>query len=129
MKKKKNQIENDQFIEVYEMSIEFLGLNEDLGHKINIRDLIRNKINNQKPAEKFREIDSQIENGIPKLSSVLIDGLGSRRFYKELKNINDETDYKVKYDVGMIFNQLITFIDKVIKNSKNGYNGYKVDVK
>jgi len=58
MKKKKKVIENDQFIEVMENSLELIAFNHTLAKKINIRDLIRNKINNQKPAEKFADIDS-----------------------------------------------------------------------
>jgi len=58
MKKKKKEIENDQFIEVMENSLELIAFNYSLAKKINIRDLIRNKINGQKPAEKFADIDS-----------------------------------------------------------------------
>lgn len=58
MKKKKKEIENDQFIEVMENSLELIAFNYTLAKKINIRDLIRNKINGQKPAEKFADIDS-----------------------------------------------------------------------
>lgn len=58
MKKKKKEIENDQFIEVMENSLELIAFNYTLAKKINIRDLIRNKINGQKPADKFADIDS-----------------------------------------------------------------------
>ena len=44
MRKKVKQLGDDQFTEVLENSIEFLRMNEELAHKINIRDLIKNKI-------------------------------------------------------------------------------------
>ena len=103
MKKKRKNIEDDQFIEITEHSLELIAFNYQLAKKINIRDLVRNKINGQKPAEKFADIDSQVENTLPKLTSVILDNLGLKKFYKTLKDLNDETDYKVKYDVGMIF--------------------------
>ena len=45
-RKKLKQISDDQWVEVMENSLEFLQLNYELAKKINIRDLIRNKINN-----------------------------------------------------------------------------------
>ena len=112
-----------------ENSLEFIAFNYQLAKKINIRDLVRNKINGQKPAEKFADIDSQVENTLQKLTSVILDNLGLRKFHKDLKEMNDETDYKVKYDTGMIFIQLLGFINQVIKNSQNGYLGYKFQVR
>lgn len=53
MKKKKKVIEPEQWIEVMEMSLEMIAFNYTLAKKISIRDLVRNKINGQKPAEKF----------------------------------------------------------------------------
>mgnify|MGYP006108910211 FL=1 len=41
-----------------ENSLEMIAFNYTLAKKINIRDLVRNKVNGQKPAEKFADIDS-----------------------------------------------------------------------
>ena len=75
-----------------------MQLNYELAKKINIRDLVRNKIGGGKPAAKFADIDSQVENTIPKLTSVLLYLLSRGKFYNELKEMNEETQSKVKYD-------------------------------
>lgn len=74
-----------------ETSLEFFQLNYELAKKINIRDLVRNKINNQKPAAKFADIDAQVENTIPKLTSVLCHLLSRGKFYNELKEMNEDS--------------------------------------
>ena len=87
----KPQIEDDQFIEILEVSKEFQKLNEDLAHKTTIRDLIKNKIARQKPEEQFEHIDQQMENAFTKLATVLFQSIGSTNFYNELKRLNDVT--------------------------------------
>lgn len=48
---------------------------------------------------------------------------------KELIEMNQESQGRVKYDQHTLFHQLLVFTDRVIKNSKNGYLGYKVEYK
>lgn len=71
MKKKVKKISDDQFIEMMEQSWELQVLNDGMAKKIIIRDLIRNRIQNLKVADKFKEFDDKVADNIPKLACVL----------------------------------------------------------
>jgi len=55
--KKVKQLTDDQFIEVFEQSVEFLTLNDRLSKKIIIRDLIRKKIGGLNISEMFADAE------------------------------------------------------------------------
>ena len=53
----------------------------------------------------------------------------STEFLIELTEFGADSNCKVIYSLEMLMTQLTAFSDKVIKNSKNGYNGYKFSIK
>lgn len=69
--KKVKQLSDDQWIEVFEQSVEFYTLNDRLAKKIILRDLIRKKINNQTIAEMFADAEWEVDDKLPKLTNSL----------------------------------------------------------
>jgi len=125
MRKKVAKISDDQWIEVLEQSQEIYELNEEAVKKVNIRDIIRSKIQGLKIATKFADIDSEIDILVPKLTSVLMSIFTDTEFVQDLLLFNGKSQCKVQYQVDDLFTQLATFADKVVKNGQNGYQGYR----
>jgi len=127
MKRKKKQIDDEQFIEVLEASVEMRQLNE--GKKINIRDILKQKIENKEISDKFKDVVAEVDNTLPKLVSVLLETMSEKDFVQGLMMFNSQSDGKVKFNVDSLFTQLVEFTDRVVKNKKNGYLGYEVQVR
>ena len=56
-RKKIKTISDEQFMEIFENSVELMKVNYDLKKKVVLSDLIKQKIQNHKIAEKFAEVD------------------------------------------------------------------------
>jgi len=128
MRKKIKVLTNDQLIEVVESSWELVVLNEEQGKKVILRDLIRNKIEGGSISDKFKETDQQLEQIVPRLISVLLETFSETDFVRGLLTFNHESNCKVQYSIEDLYTQVVAFADNVIKNSKNGYQGYRVKV-
>lgn len=72
-------------------------LNDSLGKKINIRDIIRQKIEGKPISEKFSDIVSEVDNTLPKLVSVLLETMSEKEFAQGLMMFNSQADGKVKF--------------------------------
>ena len=129
MKKKVKTLSDDQFIEVMESSQEMQQINFDLGKKIIIRDLIRNKIQGLSVSDKFADAESQILDKIPRLNYVLIGHCFSEvKFLRFFAQFNKDAAGKTKYTVDGLLSQLTQFTNKVMKQQKNGYKGYEFSI-
>lgn len=71
----------------------------------------------------------QIDDIVPRLTSILAMTFTEVKFVKALAAFNAEKDCKVQYTPGMLFEQVIKFTDKVIQNKANGYKGYTFEIK
>lgn len=84
MRKKVKTLSDDQFIDIMENSLELMELNYMLAKKTNIKDLIRSKIENKPISDKFKDIEIEIEDKIPKLTTALKTMFSSMEFLVEL---------------------------------------------
>mgnify|MGYP006907111779 CR=1 FL=1 len=91
--------------------------------------MIRNIIKGLSMSDKFDDAVKRIDDTLPRLTSVLGMTFANVKFIKKLAVFNAEKDCKVQYTPGMLFEQVIKFTDKVIKNKANGYKGYTFDIK
>ena len=94
MRKKAAKITDDQWVEVLEQSQEFYELNEERyaeSKKVNIRDLIRNKIQGLKISTKFAEVEQEIDVLVPKLVGVLMFIFSDTDFVHDLLLFNSKT--------------------------------------
>jgi len=127
--KKVKQLSDDQFIEVFEQSVEFLTLNDRLSKKIIIRDLIRKKIAGLNISEMFECAEWEVDDKLPKLTNVMAELFCKAKFLKALTDFNaSQAHSKVQYTVLNLMTSMIKFTDKVMKMKKNGYKGYKYTV-
>ena len=129
VKKKVKVITDDQWVEIMESSAEVAKINDDLNKKNNFRDMIRNIIKKLPISDKFDEAVRQIDDIVPRLTTVLVATFAEVKFVKALAAFNAEKDCKVQYTPAMLFDQVIKFTDKVIQNKANGYKGYTFDIK
>lgn len=106
-----------------------LQLNHELAKKVIISDLIKQKMQSLKISDKFLEAEGQLDNQLPRLACVFAMSLSNTDFMKLLEGFNIERNSKVTYSVATILQQMMTFMNKVVKNDKNGYNGYKFSIK
>ena len=127
MRKKIKVITEEQWIEVLETSFEFMQINYEMAKKINISDIIKKKMAGGKMTDKNLEFSQQIDDKLPRLCWVLADGFGGK-FPMVLSQFNAESQCKVTYSIDMLFNQLMKFVNNVIKNKENGYKGYKFEI-
>lgn len=111
-----------------ESSKEIMKINDDLGKKNNFRDMIRNIIKELNISDKFDDAVQQIDDIVPRLTTVLAMTFSHIKFIKALLAFNAEKEGKVQYTPGILFEQVIKFTDKVIQNKKNGYKGYNFDI-
>ena len=102
MRKKIKSLTDDQFIEILEQSVEFQELNYDLAKKTNLRDLIKCKIENKPISDKFRDIELEIEDKIPKLTCALKMMFASTEFMIELTEFAADSNCKVIYTLDML---------------------------
>ena len=65
---------------------------------------------------------------MPRLVSVLLETFSETDFVRGLLTFNHESNCKTQYSIEDLYTQVVTFADKVIRNSKNGYHGYRVKV-
>ena len=104
MRKKVKSFTDDQWIEVLEVSFEMQQLNTDLGKKIIIRDLIRNKIAGLAISDKFKAVDQQVEQMVPKLICVLMETFSDMKFVQSLLQFNTmNSQMKVTYSIQDLF--------------------------
>lgn len=103
MRKKIKVISDDQWVEIMENSKEIQKINDDLGKKNNFRDMIRNIIKNLNISEKFDDAVRQIDDIVPRLTSVLAVTFSNVKFIKALLAFNAEKEGKVQYTPGILF--------------------------
>jgi hypothetical protein len=71
MRKKVKVISEDQWVEIMENTKEVMKINDDLGKKNNFRDMIRNIIKGLNMSEKFDDAVKEIDDIVPRLTTVL----------------------------------------------------------
>jgi hypothetical protein len=128
MRKKVKSLTEDQWIEIFESCEEMQTINYELAKKNNVRDIIRNMTKNLPISQKFDTAKKQIDDKLPRLTSVLAQSFTDKTFIKSLSLFNAEKNTKVQYTVDVLLSQLIQFTNSVIQNKENGYNGYTVKV-
>ena len=77
-------------------------MNVELAKKTNIRDIVRSKIESKPVSDKFDEISNEIDDKIPKLTSVLNQMFSSTEFLIELTEFSAESNCKVIYTLDML---------------------------
>ena len=95
IKKKVKVISDDQWIEVMENAIEVNQINDSLNKKNNFRDLVRQIIKKLNISDKFQGAVNQIDDIVPRLTTVLVMTFTEVKFVKALAAFNAEKDCKV----------------------------------
>jgi preprotein translocase subunit Sec63 len=103
IRKKVKVITDDQWVEVFENSKEVMAINDQLAKKNNFRDMIRNIIKGLSMSDKFDDAVKQIDDTVPRLTTVLAMTFSNVKFIKSLAIFNAEKDCKVQYTPGMLF--------------------------
>lgn len=93
--KKVKVLTDDQYIEMFEQSVELLTLNDRLAKKIIIRDLVRKKISNGHIADMFADAEMEINDWIPKLTGVMAKSFSKVKFMKKLAEFNSNSGSKI----------------------------------
>lgn len=78
MKKKNKVISDEQWVEVFESSLEFMQINYEMAKKVIISDIVKQKIVNKKISDKFSEYSTKIDDILPRLACVLSIGMGEK---------------------------------------------------
>lgn len=126
IRKKVKEISELQWMEIMEESQELYELKVQIENKVNLKDLIKNKMKGLSASAKFQDLDREIDVLVPKLTSVLLETFSEPDFVQSLLLFNDKLNCKTQYSVDDLFIQLTSFTDKVVQNKKNGYKGYSV---
>lgn len=132
IKKKVRQVSDYQFIEIFENSRELQSLNDTMGKKVIIRDLIKQKINGLQISDKFIDYYQQIEDDVPRLCHAMLTTFTQAKFVKTFMEAQKlkETG-KISYTLETISVGMVGFVNKVLKNfeGKTAYQGYTFEVK
>lgn len=126
MKKKNRTFSDENFISLLAESVEWENLMEIGERKINLKDVLKSKLNGQKVSEKLKEIDLELESIVPKLISVLMETFADIGFAASLTAFNAQKNSKVSFTVDDLFTQISAFSNRAMRNLENGYKGYEV---
>jgi hypothetical protein len=74
-------------------------INYELNKKNNVRDIIRNMIKSLPISSKFELAQKQIDDKLPRLTRVLAESFGDKKFVKSLSLFNAEKNTKVQYNI------------------------------
>jgi hypothetical protein len=103
---KEKTLSTDNWIDVFEKAIEMQDINDDLGKKTSVRDIMISMTQGKKVDDQFKAFQSKVESLLPRLVYVLLLTATKDDFAKSC-NVHD------------IFNQLNLFAQKIMKkNSK-----------
>ena len=102
MRKKVKSLTEDQWIEIFESCEEMQQINYELAKKNNVRDIIRNMTKNLPLSQKFENAKKQIDDKLPRLTSVLAQSFTDKAFIKSLSLFNAEKNTKVQYTVDVL---------------------------